>query len=58
MQRQIDTFIEELEYKAPAIQAKKERPEFLEEQLAEMSVLLENSNNDYLLKIKAWKLRS
>lgn len=43
MQTQVDHFVEELGRKLPIIEATKERCSILEEELSEMSVILENS---------------
>jgi nucleoprotein TPR len=46
MQQQMDAFVTELEHKAPIINATKERSTLLENELAELSVILENTSRE------------
>ncbi|KAH3684128.1 hypothetical protein WICPIJ_004895 [Wickerhamomyces pijperi] len=46
LEKQINTFVAELEQKAPLINATKERASYLEDQLTELSFILEGSNRD------------
>ncbi|KAH3666591.1 hypothetical protein WICMUC_005575 [Wickerhamomyces mucosus] len=46
MQQQIDAFIDELERKSPLINAGKEKVEFLQEELTELSIILENTSKE------------
>lgn len=46
MQQQIDAFVNELEQKAPLINATKERVELLETELTDLSIILETTSKD------------